>query len=129
MGDTTFLHGETTGLIISTFMDIAHGIKRIQGYPESSIREALFYRLKRKGLRVDQQVEIHSFYQGNALLVGEADLIVRKLVIVSIRRTASVNISQIHQMSSFLRAKSLEVGLIFCYAGKEIVIKRVREYV
>ena len=112
------LHDVLTSAIIGAFFDVHHELGH--GFLESVYERALVIALSRRGLQAEHQVAVQVHYDGQ--IVGDfyADLIVDRRVIVEIKACRVLH--QIHeaQLLNYLRASSMEVGLLLHFAHKPV---------
>jgi GxxExxY protein len=82
------------------------------GFLEKVYENALASELRHMGLKVEQQVKIDVFYEGE--IVGEyfADLVVENIVIVELKASRSLLNEHEAQLLNYLRATPHEVGLL-----------------
>ncbi|MFL5803769.1 MAG: GxxExxY protein [Roseiflexaceae bacterium] len=88
------------------------------GFLEKVYENALVGELRRMGLKVEQQVKIAVFYEGD--VVGEyfADLLVENVVIIEIKAARSILDEHAAQLLNYLRATPYEVGLLLNFGPK-----------
>src|SRR5258706_2177166 len=88
------------------------------GFLEKVYENALVGELRRMGLKVEQQVKIAVFYEGD--VVGEyfADLLVEDVVIIEIKATRNILDEHAAQLLNYLRATPYEVGLLLNFGPK-----------
>ncbi|MBL7164685.1 MAG: GxxExxY protein [Anaerolineales bacterium] len=117
------LHQELTSTIINAFYKVYNQLG--YGFLEKVYENALVFELKKRGLRVQQQVPIKVRYEGN--IVGEyfADILVEGKVIIELK--AAENISEGHkaQLINYLKATEIEVGLILNFGPKPTFKRKV----
>lgn len=91
--------------------------------PQKVYENALMMELRKSRLKVLQQMPIEVCYEGHP--VGEyfADLLVEDKVIVEVKALESIIKAHEHQPVNYLRATSVEVGLILDF-GPEPQFKR-----
>ena len=88
------------------------------GFLEKVYENALAGELRRMGLKVEQQVKIDVFYEGE--IVGEylADLVVEDVVIIELKASRSLLNEHEAQLLNYLRATPYEVGLLLNFGPK-----------
>src|SRR5215217_7733316 len=118
MTDSTHLkHAEITDKILHVFFKTVY--QRLgYGFLEKVYENALAVELRRMGLKVEQQVKIDVFYEGE--VVGEyfADLLVEDTVIVELKASRSLLNEHEAQLLNYLRATPYEVGLLLNFGPK-----------
>jgi len=118
MNDITQLkHGEITDKILYAFFKkVYHRLG--YGFLEKVYENALTGELRRMGLKVEQQVKIDVFYEGE--IVGEyfADIVVEDVVIVELKASRSLLSEHEAQLLNYLRATPYEIGLLLNFGPK-----------
>jgi len=110
-------HAEITDKILHVFFKrVYHRLG--YGFLEKVYENALVSELRRMGLKVEQQVKINVFYEGE--IVGEyfADLVVEDVVIVELKASRSLLNEHEAQLLNYLRATRYEVGLLLNFGPK-----------
>ncbi len=115
------LHEEITSEIIAAFYAVYN--KLGYGFLEKVYENALMLELRKSRLKVLQQMPIEVCYEGHP--VGEyfADMLVEDKVIVEVKAVESIIRAHEYQLVNYLRATSVEVGLILNF-GPEPQFKR-----
>ena len=110
------LHEEITSVIIAAYYDVYN--KLGYGFLEKVYENALTLELQKRGLTVKQQIPIKVYYEGQ--VVGEyfADLLVNDLVIIELKAAEQIIKAHEAQLVNYLKATSLEVGLILNFGPK-----------
>jgi len=95
------------------------------GFLEKVYEDALLVELKRRGLKVKNQVPISVSYKGE--VVGEyfADLLVEDKVIVELKTVESLDKAHEAQLLNYLKATDFQVGLLVNFRHKKADIKRM----
>ncbi len=111
-----FRHAELTKAIIGTFYEVYNELGH--GFLESVYEKALAIALRSKGFEVLQQVAIPVYFRG--ILVGDfdADLLVNKLVFLELKAVRAIDPSHLAQLSNYLKATDIEVGLLLNFGSK-----------
>ena len=119
--NVNYKHSDVTGLIMKAFFNVYN--KLGYGFLEKVYEKALMIELKKTGLIHQKQVPIEVFYEGNSVGQYFADIIVNNCVIIEIK--AAENLIEEHeaQLTNYLRATEIEVGLLLNF-GKEPQYKR-----
>jgi GxxExxY protein len=115
------LHQEITSVIINAFFLVYNTLG--YGFLEKVYENALLHELRKRGLRVEQQVSIKVYYDG--VIVGEyfADLFVEGKVIIELKAAVAISDAHKAQLLNYLKATGIEVGLILNF-GPEATFKR-----
>ena len=110
-------HREVTDKILHAFFKIVYP-QLGYGFWEKVYENALVFALTSLGLKVEQQVKIAVYFQGN--VVGEyfADLLVEDKVIVELKAVSRLLLEHEAQLLNYLRATPYEVGLLLNFGPK-----------
>ena len=116
------LHGNITEQIIKTFYKVYNTLG--SGFLERVYENALVIELKALGLGVNQQHPISVYYGSE--VVGEyfADLLVQGCVIVELKAADKLRSEHTSQLTNYLKATNLEVGLLLNF-GSDPEFKRI----
>jgi GxxExxY protein len=123
MQNESLLHRDLTEQIISAFYQVYNSLG--VGFLEKVYENALLLELERRGLAVKQQAPIKVYYAGK--IVGEyfADLVVEEKVILELKASDTIHQTYINQLNNYLRATSVEVGMILNFGAKPEFKRRV----
>ena len=104
------LHEELTFQIINAFYTVYNTLG--YGFLEKVYENSLAHELKKRGLKVDQQVPICVFYDG--VLMGEyfADILVEGRIILELKTADNISSQHKAQLLNYLKATEVEVGLL-----------------
>lgn len=93
------------------------------GFLEKVYENALRIELSGAGLRVEQQIPIQVYYQGEIIGDFVSDLLVEKRLVVELK--AIEKLTKLHeaQLVNYLTATGLDIGLLINF-GKSVQIKR-----
>lgn len=116
------LHGETTQKIIDAFF-VSYN-KLGFGFSEAIYAAALHHELAKMGLRVDRGVNANVHYDGVTIGRVRLDMIVEKKVVVETKAMKALPEETEGQVFNYLRATTLEVGLLLNYGPRP----RVKRY-
>ena len=97
------------------------------GFLESVYLNALLIELHVNGLKADKEVPIIVYYNNyNNHIVGEfrADIIVENAVIIELKATQHLSITNEAQLVNYLTATDIEHGLLINFGSEKIEIKR-----
>ena len=94
------------------------------GFLESVYLNALLIELHVNGLKADKEVPIIVYYNNH--IVGEfrADIIVENAVIIELKATQHLSITNEAQLVNYLTATDIEHGLLINFGSEKIEIKR-----
>lgn len=117
-------HEELTGKIIGAAIEVHRQLG--PGYIESFYENALIYELRKRGLLVEQQVEMPVIYDGK-IEVGKhrLDLIVEKEIVIDLKAISELLPIHFAILKSQLRAARRKHGLILNFAKVTLEAKRV----
>ncbi len=107
---------ELTELIIKAFYNTYNTLGH--GFLEIVYEKSLLIELRKLGLNALRQQKVEVYYEG--LLVGYylADLIVNQMVIIEVNSAASLHPAHEAQLKNYLRATSIEVGMLFNFGER-----------
>jgi GxxExxY protein len=115
-GELSYKHSELTQAIIGVFYDVYNDLG--YGFLESVYRRSLQLALKEKGLIVETELPVPVFFRGNKVGDFRADVVVNGLVLLELKATETIAIAHEAQLLNYLRATSLEIGLILNFGPK-----------
>lgn len=117
MGDNqTYKHAELTKQIIGVFYDVYNELGF--GFLESVYRNSFRLALQEKGLIVEDEVSTPVYFRGQKVGDFKADLIVSKIILLELKTAETLMPAHEAQILNYLRATSLEVGLLFNFGPK-----------
>jgi GxxExxY protein len=119
--DPALLEKELTGKIIGVFYEVYNEIG--PGFPEFVYRRAMAIALALAGLSVVEEAHLPIWFRGHRIVKFQADLVVEDRVIVEVKSSAEVNEFHNIQLTNYLRATDIEVGLLLNF-GKRAEFKR-----
>ena len=90
------------------------------GLFESTYERALYLELVANGMRCDRQVLVPIHYRGELIARYRIDLIVEEQVIVEVKAVERLAPIHMAQILSYLRIKSLKVGLLLNFNSPTI---------
>ena len=101
-----------------------HGYLR-HGHVEKVYENGLAHRLRKAGMRVEQQVPIKVYDEdGTELGSFAADLLVEGILIVELKACKSVADEHVSQILGYLRATRMEHGLLIYFGAPQFQIKK-----
>ncbi len=116
-----YKHSDITGIIIKAFYNVYNQLG--YGFLEKVYENALLIELKKLGLECVAQYPIEVFYDDLKVGYYIADIIVNNCVIVEIKAAESLCEEHEAQLTNYLKATDIEVGLLLNF-GKKIEFKR-----
>jgi len=122
-GQVELKHADVTDKILHAFFKIVYP-QLGYGFLEKVYENALVIALAALGLKVQQQVRIPVYFQGQ--LVGEyfADLVVEECVIVELKAVNHLLLEHEAQLLNYLRATPYEVGLLLNFGPKPAFVRK-----
>src|ERR1700724_708242 len=123
--NTNFKHSELTDQIIGVFYDVYNELGF--GFLESVYRNSLHLALLEKGLIVEPEVSVAVFFRGKTVGDFRADLLVNKSVLLELKTAETILPIHEAQVLNYLRATSLELGLLLNFGPKPQVRRLVLE--
>ena len=118
-----FEHSLLTQTIIGRFYEVYNELGF--GFVESVYESALSIALKEAGLTCSRQVPIPVWYRGRQIGDFRADMLVESAVIVELKAVRALDGSHESQLLNYLRATSIEVGLLLNFGSKPQVKRLV----
>ena len=116
-------HKDITDKILHAFFKVLYP-QLGYGFLEKVYENAMIIALTAMGLKVQRQVKIDVYFQGQ--IVGEyfADLLVENVVIVELNATSRLLLEHEAQLLNYLRATPYEVGLLLNFGSKPTFIRK-----
>ena len=115
-------HGDLTNQIIGAGFEVHNVLGG--GFLEAVYVNALTVELRRRGVRIDRNVAFEVVYRGVSVGRYVADLVVDGKVIVETKAAKAIDPAHRAQVSNYLRAAGLQVGLVINF-GSAVQFKRV----
>ena len=117
-------HEELTGKIIGAAIEVHRQLG--PGFIESIYENALVYELRKRGLKVEQQLEVPILYDGN-IEVGKhrLDLFAENEIVVDLETISELLAIHFAIVKSQLRAVKRKHGLLLNFAKVTLEAKRV----
>lgn len=121
----SYKHSVLTREIINAFYQVYN--KLGYGFLEKVYENSLAHELRKRGYKVDQQRPIKVLYDG--VVVGNyfADLLVNECVILEIKSAETIADEHKSQLINYLKATSIEVGLILNFGPKPQISRKIFE--
>jgi GxxExxY protein len=88
------------------------------GFAEAVYEEALARELEEGGLVVERQSQIPVHHRGSTVGRFRADIVVNETVLIEIKANEELHSVHRAQLLNYLRATSLEIGLLFNFGPK-----------
>jgi GxxExxY protein len=95
------------------------------GHREKIYENALAHRLRKRGISLEQQLEIQVFDEDGTLLGDlKADLFIEGRLICEIKGVRSLVDEHVAQLLGYLRASRIEHGLLINFGGPKLQIRK-----
>lgn len=114
-------HFHITETVIKGFYTVYN--KLGYGFLENVYEKALFFELTNLGLHCNCQCPIEVYYKREKVGFYFADMIINNCVVVEIKAAASIISEHEAQLTNYLRATEIEIGLLLNF-GKSASFKR-----
>ena len=114
--DSRYKQSELTDLAIGVFYDVYNEMGF--GFLESVYRKAMRFALMDKGLTAEEEVAVAVLFRGRNVGDFKADLLVNGLVLVELKTAERLVPAHEAQVLNYLRATSLELGLLMNFGPK-----------
>lgn len=118
-----YLHSDITGLIIKCYYKVYNTFG--YGFLEKVYERAMIIELEKVGLVCIQQCSINVYYESKSIGFYLADIIVNGKVIIEIKATEIISDAHETQLTNYLRATEIEVGLLLNFGKKPAFKRRV----
>ena len=114
--DSRYKQSELTDLAIGVFYDVYNEMGF--GFLESVYRKAMRFALMDKGLTAEEEVAVAVLFRGRNVGDFKADLLVNGLVLIELKTAENLVPAHEAQVLNYLRATSLELGLLMNFGPK-----------
>jgi GxxExxY protein len=88
------------------------------GFLESTYSRALQIALTARGIRVDREVTIQVFFEGQPVGLHRIDMLVERRIIIEIKSSEQLSKVALRQVRSYLAAANLELGLVLHFGAQ-----------
>lgn len=122
MGTIQLLCADITDRILAVYYEVYNELG--YGFLESLYESAMAMALRQAGLKVVTQVDIPVSFRGERIGSYKADMVVEGKVIVELKAARNLDSANDAQLLHYLRATSLEVGLLLNF-GPHPQIRRL----
>ena len=116
-------HEELTGEIIGAAIEVHRALG--PGFIESIYENALVIALRKRGLKVEQQVEIEIVFEGEKVGKHRLDLYVENEIVIDLKAVKELDEIHFAVLKSQLRAAGRRHGLLLNFAKTILQAKRV----
>lgn len=121
-GDEHLVYADLTRTIIGCAMRVHRALG--PGFLESVYERALVHELRMAGLRVEAQKPLDVVYEGRIVGVFVADVVIEGRIVVENKASASIAREHEAQLTHYLVATGLDVGLILNFGARSLQFKR-----
>jgi len=116
-------HADLTRKFIGAFFKVYNTLG--YGFSEKVYENSLALELKKLGLKVAQQQQIMVYYEGIEVGKYFADIVVNDLVMLELKATRQLLSDHEAQLLNYLKATSIEVGLLLNFGPKAETKRKV----
>ena len=107
---------DLTDKVLRAFFDVHTELGG--GFLESVYHRAMEVALRSAGVAVEREPRIPVWFRGEEVGVFEPDLLVERRVVVELKCVAVLGPAHVGQVINYLRATSLEVGLLLNFGAR-----------
>jgi len=118
-----YKHSELTERIIRAFYAVYNELG--YGFLEKVYENAMLIELRNNGMSAIAQYPVDVFYEEERVGVYFADIVVEDLVIVEIKACEELSPAHEAQLTNYLKATPIEVGLLLNFGKKPELKRRV----
>jgi GxxExxY protein len=119
------LHAELTQSVISAFYEVYNALK--PGLLESLYLAALERELRLRGHHVARECAVRVKNKGEPIGWQRLDMVVDGILILEAKATHMLHESAERQLTTYLRATNLEVGLLLHFGPKARFVRKIYE--
>src|SRR5437588_1297232 len=95
------------------------------GHLEKIYENALAHRLRKQGLKVEQQFSLQVFDEDGTLLGDfSADLFIEDRLIVEVKACRAIADEHVAQLLGYLRSSRIETGLLINFGSQKLYVKK-----
>ena len=121
--DGELIHKALSESIIGAAMTVLNALK--PGLDEKLYERALVIELRKRGHRVEQQLQFPVHYEGELIGTLVPDLVVDELVIADPKVVTNFNETHVAQMIGYLNITGLKLALLLNFKNAKLEWKRV----
>ena len=110
------LHADVTRRVIGVFYDVYNELGH--GFLESVYQAAMEIALAEAGLKVGRFVRVPVWFRGRQIGEFIADVMVEEVVFLELKAVRTLDTAHESQLLNYLRATSIEVGLLLNFGPK-----------
>jgi GxxExxY protein len=95
------------------------------GFTEKIYENALTHRLRKQGIRVEQQQCVRVFDEDGTLLgLLKTDILIERILICEIKSCSTLVEAHTAQLLGYLRATKIQHGLLINFGGRKLDIRK-----
>jgi GxxExxY protein len=117
-----YKHSDITGLILKAYYNVYNQLG--YGFLEKVYENALLIELRKFGLECVAQNSIEVFYDNVKVGFYFADIVVNNCVIIEIKAAKSLCEEHEAQLTNYLRATDIEVGMLLNFGKRQNLKER-----
>ncbi len=117
------LYEDLTGDILQACFEVSNELGA--GFLESVYQNAMLIALRQKGLKAQPQYPLSVCFRGEVVGNFYADIFVEDKVILEIKAVSSLTSEHMAQVINYLKATSVEVGLLVNFGRPKLEYKRL----
>lgn len=118
------IHEPLTHSVIGAFFEVYRALGF--GFLENVYVASLTRELQSRGHNVDREVSVPIFFKGEQVARQRLDMIVDGKLVIETKSTETLHPSAVRQLTSYLCATNLEVGLLFHFGLEPRFMRVVR---
>jgi GxxExxY protein len=118
-----FIESDLTRSVIGAFFEVYNTLGF--GFSERVYSSAMQRELTVRGHHVDREVAVHVRYKGAVLCHQRVDMLVDDKLILEIKSTTNLPPTSIRQLTNYLRATDLELGLVLHFGPQARIYRQI----
>jgi GxxExxY protein len=118
------IHEPLTRSAIGAFFEVYHALG--YGFLEYVYVASLTRELQNRGHRIGREVSVPVFFKGEEVARQRLDMIVDGKLVIETKSTEALHDAGVRQLTSYLRATNLEVGLLLHFGLQPRFVRVVR---
>ena len=115
-------HRELTDKILKGFYRVYNTLGH--GFLEKVYENALAITLRGMGLRVEQQIPVKVYFEGQVVGDYQIDLLVEGVVLLELKSAETIHRAHEAQLLNYLKATGIPVGLLLNFGNKPEFARR-----
>ena len=123
MNEKELKYSEITGKIIGAAMKVHTTLGR--GFQEVIYQRAMEIEMAKQGLKIQREMEMDVFYDGQKVGTRRVDFFVEGKVMVELKAVSQLEDVHLAQAINYLEAYNLEIGLLVNFGAKSLEYRRV----